>query len=48
MIYMATADGKKASGAKRHRYFSDKGTEAFIAMLGAALIILAMIAVTLR
>jgi hypothetical protein len=45
---MATADGRKASGAKRNKYFTDKKTEAFIAMVGAALIILAMIAVTLR
>ena len=33
---------------KKHKYFKDGRTEAFIAFIGAVLIILAMLAVTLR
>ena len=45
---MAAPEDKTVPRPKRHRYFSDRKMEAFIAMVGGALIILAMLAVTLR
>ncbi len=39
---------QKGAKTKQHKYFSDKGTEALIALIGGALIIFAMLAVTIR
>ena len=47
-VHMADADKKSPTKAGRYRYFRDQRIESLIALAGGALIILAMVAVTLR